>query len=84
MKIIDWLKDFFGRHQVQAKVEVQSPWPFPVVLGTPQPEKKKPAAKKAKPRVVKDKAIKSMTEKPAPVKNKTAAKAATKRKKAAK
>jgi hypothetical protein len=93
MKIIDWLKDFFGRHEVQAKVEVKTPWPdkwpFPAVLGTPSADfnprpKKKPTVKKATTRIVKDKAIKSMTEKPAPVKNKTAAKAASKKKKATK
>ena len=92
MKIIDWLKDFFGRHEIQAKVEVKSPWPYPTVLGTPSADfdprpKKKPTVKKAttrKPTIDKDTVIKSMKQKPAPVKNKTAAKAATKRKKAAK
>jgi hypothetical protein len=80
--IKEFLNWIFSRNKkvvVEAKVDATSPWPFPVVTGTPTVIKKKPTVKKATTRrpIDKDSAIKSM-KKPA------AKKAATKKKKASK
>lgn len=74
--LIGWVKGFFieVKHESYIRpTKPVDPWPFPVVIGTPD-SVKKPAKKKP---IVKDKVIKDM--KKAAPKNETAKKAAVKR-----
>lgn len=82
--LVSWVLNLFKKPELEVQAE---PWPFPVVIGTP-PAKKKPTVKKASTRIVKDRVIKEMKEPKVAakkvVKNETAKRANTRKKKVSK